>query len=102
MRTERPEPILPARSLDETRTFYEKLGFAPWFRGRGNEGYEIISRGHLVVHFFAEPGLINTKRERCELLLARQGCGPVLSGVRRTQASFRGDPSADRACGPAL
>jgi catechol 2,3-dioxygenase-like lactoylglutathione lyase family enzyme len=57
MRTERPEPILPARSLDETRAFYEKLGFAPWFRGRGNGDYEIVSRGNLVVHFFAEPGL---------------------------------------------
>ena len=27
MKTERPEPILPARNLDETRAFYEKLGF---------------------------------------------------------------------------
>ena len=34
MRTERPEPILPARNLDETRALYERLGFAPWFRGR--------------------------------------------------------------------
>lgn len=57
MRTERSEPILPARSLDETRTFYEKLGFTPWFRGRGEFEYEIVSRGHLVVHFFAEHGL---------------------------------------------
>ena len=57
MRMERSEPILPARSLDETRTFYEKLGFTPWFRGRGAFEYEIVSRGHLVVHFFAEPGL---------------------------------------------
>jgi len=58
MRTERPEPILPARNLDETRAFYEKLGFVPWFRGRRPWEYEIISRGHLVVHFFAEPGMI--------------------------------------------
>jgi catechol 2,3-dioxygenase-like lactoylglutathione lyase family enzyme len=57
MRTERPEPILPARNLDETRAFYQKLGFAPWFRGRGPWDYEIVSRRHLVVHFFAEPGL---------------------------------------------
>ncbi len=54
MRTERTEPILPARNLDETRAFYEKLGFAPWFGGRGPWDYEIVSRGHLVVHFFAE------------------------------------------------
>src|SRR3974390_1688081 len=57
MRTERPEPILPARNLDETRAFYEKLGFTPWFRGRAPWDYEIVSRGHLGVHFFAEPGL---------------------------------------------
>ena len=57
MRAEHPEPILPSRNLDETRAFYERLGFEPWFRGRGNSGYEIISRGHLVVHFFAEPAL---------------------------------------------
>jgi catechol 2,3-dioxygenase-like lactoylglutathione lyase family enzyme len=54
MRTERTEPILPARNLDETRAFYEKLGFDPWHRGRGPWEYEIVSRGHLVVHFFAE------------------------------------------------
>jgi len=56
MRTERREPILPARNLDETRAFYEQLGFVPWFRGR-HKDFEIVSRRHLVVHFFAEPGL---------------------------------------------
>jgi hypothetical protein len=30
MRIERSEPILPALNLDETRAFYEKLGFAAW------------------------------------------------------------------------
>ena len=57
MRTERCEPILPSRDLEETRTFYGKLGFTPWFQGRGGWDYEIVSRGHLVVHFFAEPRL---------------------------------------------
>ena len=61
MRTERTEPILPARSLDETRAFYEKLGFTPWFRGRWD--YEIVSRGHLVVHFFSHPGLTPGKND---------------------------------------
>ena len=32
MRTERPEPVLPARNLDETRAFYESSGS---FRGSG-------------------------------------------------------------------
>ncbi|HEU4631574.1 MAG TPA: VOC family protein [Gemmatimonadaceae bacterium] len=58
MRPERPEPILPARDLDETRAFYARLGFEPWFRGRGPWEYEIVSRGQLVVHFFAERGLV--------------------------------------------
>ena len=57
MRMERPEPILPARDLAEIRAFYEKLGFSAWFRGRAPWDYEIISRGHLVVHFFAKPEL---------------------------------------------
>ena len=58
MRTERSEPILPSRSLDETREFYNKLGFASWLNGRGSWEYEIFSRGHLVVHFFLESDLM--------------------------------------------
>ena len=58
MRTERLEPILPARSLDETRAFYKRLGFDSWFNGRGGWEYEIFSRGNLVIHFFLESGLI--------------------------------------------
>jgi catechol 2,3-dioxygenase-like lactoylglutathione lyase family enzyme len=54
-RVERSEPILPSRDLDETRAFYEAIGFRPWFRDGGvNASYEILSRGHLVVHFFLE------------------------------------------------
>ena len=63
MRTERSEPILPALNLDETRAFYEKLGFVAWWKGRGSAPYEIVSRGHLVVHFFAEPGLTPSENE---------------------------------------
>ena len=63
MRTERPEPILPALNLDETRAFYEKLGFVPWWRGRGHRAYEIVSRGHLVIHFFEEPELTPSENE---------------------------------------
>jgi catechol 2,3-dioxygenase-like lactoylglutathione lyase family enzyme len=63
MRAERAEPILPALNLDETRAFYEKLGFVPWWRGRGSWGYEIVSRGHLVVHFFAEPALTPSEND---------------------------------------
>lgn len=63
MRTERPEPILPSRDLDETRRFYERLGFRLWFGGREPWDYEIVSRGNLVVHFFASAGLVPAKSD---------------------------------------
>src|SRR5204862_7308013 len=41
-----------------TRAFYGAIGFRAWFRGGGvNPQYEILSRGHLVVHFFLERSL---------------------------------------------
>ena len=55
-RAERSEPILPSRNLAETRAFYARLGFTAWFGG-GPWDYEIVSRGHLVVHFFTESAL---------------------------------------------
>jgi catechol 2,3-dioxygenase-like lactoylglutathione lyase family enzyme len=63
MRMERPEPILPARNPEETRAFYEQLGFVPWHSDGGPWEYEIFSRGHLVVHFFAEPELTPSENE---------------------------------------
>ena len=63
-RAERSEPILPSRDFDETRAFYEAIGFRAWFRGGGvNSSYEILSRGHLVVHFFLERGMDAAKNE---------------------------------------
>ena len=55
---ERPEPIFPVRNLEETRAFYQKLGFVAWFGPDDRWQYEIVSRGHLVMHFFLETGLI--------------------------------------------
>jgi hypothetical protein len=57
MRMERSEPILPSRDLPGTRAFYRRLGFTCWFDGRGGWDYEIVSRGHLVVHFFLNSSL---------------------------------------------
>jgi len=63
-RVERSEPILPSRDLVETRAFYEAIGFRPWFRDGGvNPQYEIMSRGHLVVHFSRERGLDPAKND---------------------------------------
>jgi catechol 2,3-dioxygenase-like lactoylglutathione lyase family enzyme len=71
-RVERSEPILPSRNLNETRAFYEAIGFRPWFRGGGvNSNYEILSRGHLVVHFVLERGLEPAKNDAgCYLRVA--------------------------------
>lgn len=55
---ERVAPILPARSLAETRAFYEHLGFTTvgwWPQTFG--GYAILARGDLELHFFAFPDL---------------------------------------------
>ena len=94
MRSERSEPILPALNLDETRAFYEKLGFVAWWKGRGTFEYEIVSRGHLVIHFFAEPELTPGKNETA--ISASEGCRPVPSGLRQAQPPIGRHPSADR------
>jgi catechol 2,3-dioxygenase-like lactoylglutathione lyase family enzyme len=42
-------PILPARDLDATSTFYQRLGFRPL--GRWSE-YLIVARDEIELHFF--------------------------------------------------
>jgi len=44
------EPIFPAHNISRTREFYESLGFKA---GYGDEDYEILRRGDLVVHLEA-------------------------------------------------
>ena len=46
-------PILPARDLDETRLFYERLGFRTtgWWPNEFG-GYAILVRDDLIMHFF--------------------------------------------------
>ena len=47
-------PILPARDLHETRSFYERLGFRVtgwWPQEFG--GYAIVWKGDITMHFFA-------------------------------------------------
>ena len=56
MRTERAEPILPARDLPRTRDFYKSLGFDT--PGYNDDGYSILRRGELVVHLQHDDELI--------------------------------------------
>ena len=63
MRTERAEPILASRDLEETRQFYQRLGFTSWWGGKAPWEYEIVSRGNLVVHFFQESALAPDSNE---------------------------------------
>jgi len=55
MPTPGSEPILPARDLRRTRAFYESLGFKS---GYHDGGYEILRRGHLVVHLEPRDDLV--------------------------------------------
>jgi catechol 2,3-dioxygenase-like lactoylglutathione lyase family enzyme len=58
MKLERAVPILPARDLQETRAFYERLGFATWgFWAAEFGGYAILGREHVEMHFFLDAGL---------------------------------------------
>ena len=63
MRTERPEPILPAHDLERARAFYESLGFTAWYH---DAHYEIVTRGELIVHLESRPDLApETNRTSC-------------------------------------
>src|SRR5260370_33315897 len=43
-------PILPSRSLNDTLTFFRRLGFEGKIHSRGD--YAILMRGTLELHFF--------------------------------------------------
>lgn len=45
-------PILPAKSILETRAFYERLGFRPIFCDDAHFGYLIMELGNLELQFF--------------------------------------------------
>lgn len=48
-------PILPSRDLDETLHFYAWLGFACVFRQDQPDGYAIVRRDEVELHFFWHP-----------------------------------------------
>ncbi|MBD0695122.1 bleomycin resistance protein [Streptomyces sp. CBMA123] len=48
-------PILPSRDLDETHQFYDRLGFSSRGRWDGPDGYLILVRGTVELHFRHDP-----------------------------------------------
>ena len=51
-------PTLPARNVEETVAFYDRLGFKMVFRTPDEEGgYAILRRGSFELHFFLWPDL---------------------------------------------
>jgi catechol 2,3-dioxygenase-like lactoylglutathione lyase family enzyme len=48
-------PILPSRDLDETRTFYERLGFS--MSGGIYDDYMLLGREAAELHFFLKPNV---------------------------------------------
>ena len=52
--TDHATPNLPARDFDATTEFYAALGFEVGYR---DPGWLIVSRGGLVLEFYADPGV---------------------------------------------
>ena len=48
-------PILPAKDLDATLSFYERLGFENAGGAPSEMNYLIIRRGSVQLHFYGEP-----------------------------------------------
>jgi catechol 2,3-dioxygenase-like lactoylglutathione lyase family enzyme len=61
-------PILPSRDLEATARFYEALGFAVIAHWPGDEGYLILRRGGVELHFLVDRTLVpETNRALCYL-----------------------------------
>jgi catechol 2,3-dioxygenase-like lactoylglutathione lyase family enzyme len=54
------EPILPVNDMRRVRAFYQSLGFKP---GYGEDHYEILRRGNLVVHLEVRGDLVPATNE---------------------------------------
>ncbi|GJG89358.1 bleomycin resistance protein [Gemmatimonadetes bacterium T265] len=50
-------PTLPSRSLASTLAFYRRLGFDGAVHPASDDGYAILTRGDVELHFFAHPAL---------------------------------------------
>ena len=115
MGTERAEPVLPAHDLDVIRAFYQRLGFSPWFGPNARWTYEILSRGGIVLHFFADPDLkvsencngcylrvkdADALHRECAALNISEGGIPRMSGLEDQEWGMREfilvDPSGNQ------
>jgi catechol 2,3-dioxygenase-like lactoylglutathione lyase family enzyme len=75
-------PTLPARDIDETVAFYSPLGFESVFRTPDPEGYVILRRISLELHFFRWPDL--------DPAANYSGCYLRVSDVDRLYREFAG------------
>jgi catechol 2,3-dioxygenase-like lactoylglutathione lyase family enzyme len=50
-------PILPSRDVDETISFYQRLGFSVVSRFGGRRTYLVVQRDGVILHFFHFPSV---------------------------------------------
>lgn len=85
-------PILPGRSLTGTIAFYERLGFDGEIVG---EGYAILTRGDLEIHFFSHPAVeAATSHAGCYLRVA--DVDSLYEAFQTADLPTRGIPRIDR------
>lgn len=58
MAGETTTPLLPCAAIDEIARFYEALGFRTTYRQRRPNGYAIVVREDLELHFFSMDGFV--------------------------------------------
>jgi hypothetical protein len=58
MAGETTTPLLPCAAIDEITGFYEALGFRTTYRQRRPNGYVVVAREDLVLHFFSIDGFV--------------------------------------------
>lgn len=84
-------PILPSRSLAATLAFYARLGFEGEIVG---EGYAILTRGDVELHFFAHPALVPADSwAGCYVRVA--DVAPLYRDFQAAQLPARGIPRMD-------
>jgi catechol 2,3-dioxygenase-like lactoylglutathione lyase family enzyme len=74
-------PVLPSRSLAATVRFYAALGFTGGVVGGvDGDGYAILTRGELELHFFSHP--------KCDPATSHAGCYLRVADVAALHEAF--------------